>query len=214
MITVRVELLMYKIEKEVKQRLKEKKGCKKRLKRALERGLIKILYRISDNKLKVKHYQNHSEFGCDEFGRDVKDGLRRYVEILKLRGLAVNTVVLLGSRAKGSWTPQSDVDVVIIADNLPKERRNPLAKRLSDLRKSLVLSDRPLYLGIEPSGCCSRVEFLERLERFDIQVLDAIFYGRVIYDDGFWLQVMENFKRINGTYKLPIKKLKRILQPL
>jgi predicted nucleotidyltransferase len=211
---VKFDLLMYKIEREVKQKLKEKKSYKKRLKRALERCLIKILYKISNNKLKVKHYQDNSKFGCDEFGRDIKDGLRKYVKILKSRGLTVHTVVLLGSRAKGRWTPQSDVDVTIIASNLPKEGKNTLLKRLSNLKKCIILSDRPLYLGIEPSGCYSKEEFLKRLKNFDIQTLDAVYYGQIIYDDGFWESVKAQYNEMERKCRLDDLRLKELIFPL
>ena len=76
------------------------------------------------------------------------------------------------------------------------------------------MSDRPLYLGIEPSGCCSKEEFLERLRSFDIQALDAIFYGRVIYDDGFWDVAKAQYTEIECKYGLDPLYLKKLLFPL
>jgi len=204
--------IMQKVEKQVQRKLAMKKSYKKKIKVAIKRALRRIFYRtLNDPKIKVKNYRENSNFGYDEFGRDVEDGLLQYIKLLKSRKLQIHTVIVLGSRAKGSWTPQSDVDVTVIASNLPRERRNPLTKRLFGLRRKLILSDRPLYLGIEPSGCCSKTEFLERLERFDIQVLDAIFYGKVIYNDGFWRTVKMKYKEIEKKYGLEQIPLKEML---
>lgn len=204
--------IMQKVEKQVQRKLAMKKSYKKKIKVAINKALRRIFYRtLNDPKIKVKNYRENSNFGYDEFGRDVEDGLLQYIKLLKSRKLQIHTVIVLGSRAKGSWTPQSDVDVTVIASNLPRERRNPLTKRLFGLRRKLILSDRPLYLGIEPSGCCSKTEFLERLERFDIQVLDAIFYGQVIHDDGFWRTVKMKYKEVEKKYGLEQIPLKEML---
>lgn len=208
-------MIIEKIKKEVEQKLVEKKSRKKRLKNLVERSRIKILYRIfGDSKIQVKRYQQSSRFGCDEFGRDVEDGLYKYINILKNRGLEVHTVILLGSRAKGTWTPKSDVDVTIVASNLPKERKNFALKRLLGLKRQIVLSDRPLYLGIEPSGCCSKEEFVKKLRSFDTQALDAIFYGQIIYDDGFWKIVKTEYSEMEKKYGLKDLPLKELLFPL
>jgi hypothetical protein len=203
---------LLRIETEIERKIAMKKGYRKKFKKILEKIFRKVLYKIfSSSNIRIKRYNGSSSLGCDELGRDIEDGLRLYIKLLKSRKLQIHTVILLGSRAKGSWTPQSDVDVTIIASNLPKERRNPLTKRLFDLRRGLILSDRPVYLGIEPSGCCSKAEFLERLEIFDIQVLDAIFYGRVIYDDGFWQTLKKKYKEIEKKYGLEQIPLKDML---
>lgn len=208
-------LIIRKIEKEVKLKLAEKNSYKKRFKDILERSFIKIFLRVATNsKIQIKKYQLNSRFGCDEFGRDIEDGLNKYVKIIKSRGIKVHTVILLGSRAKGVWTPKSDVDVTIIASNLPKEGKNFLTRRLFNLKRHFVLSDRPLYMRIEPSGCCSKDEFIRRLKSLDIQVLDAVFYGQIIYDDGFWKTIKSEYKRIKRRYGLKNNSLKQLLLPL
>jgi predicted nucleotidyltransferase len=207
--------ILLQIEERVKNKVAVKKGYRKKLKKNFERLLRKILSTIfSSSSIEVKRFNGDSSFGCDEYGRDIEDGLKKYINILKNRGIALHTVILLGSRAKGLWTSRSDVDVTIIASNLPKEGENLLSKRLTNLRRRLILCDRPLYLGIEPSGCCSKEEFLERLRSFDIQALDAIFYGRIIYDDGFWDIAKAQYTEIECKYRLDPLYLKKILFPL
>jgi len=209
------EEVLLRVEKQIERKMAMKKGYRKKFKVILERVLRKVLFKIfSYSNIEIERYHGNSSFGCDELGRDVEDGVRQYVELLKGRKLQFHTVIVLGSRAKGVWAPQSDVDVTIIASNLPKEGRNFLTKRLFDLRRRIILSDRPLYLGIEPSHCCSKAEFLELLEKFDIQALDAVLYGRVVYDDGFWRTVKMKYREMEKKYGLKQIPLKKMLLPV
>lgn len=199
------------VERQVAKKMTMKRGYRRILKQIIERQLRKALYRVFSPKNSVAQcLQGSSMFGCDEFGRNVEQGLQQYVALLKSRGIGVHTVIVQGSRAKSSWKPESDVDVTIVADNLPPGGSDFFTFRLRDLRRRILLSDRPLYLGIEPSGCCSREEYLKRLERFDLQVLDAVLYGRVVFDDGFWSQVKSKYEELvkkNGLENAPLREL-------
>jgi predicted nucleotidyltransferase len=205
--------IIQQVEKKAEKKLAEKNSYKKRVKDALERTSRKVAYRIFGNsQIIVQKYRQNSHFGYDELGRDVEDGLQQYIGLLRTRKIRLHTVIVLGSRAKGPWKPTSDVDVTIIASNLPRSGTNFLTKRLFGLRRKLLLSDRPLYLGVQTSGCCSKDEFLERLAAFDIQVLDAIFYGQIIYDDGFWQTVKTRYWEMERKYQLNSLSLKRLLR--
>jgi predicted nucleotidyltransferase len=209
------EEIVLQVKRKVEKKVSMKRGLRKKLKKYFETTIRKILIRIfSSHKIKVKKYDGKSHFGCDLLGRDIEDGLRKYVEILRARNVNVHTLILLGSRVKGAWNPESDVDVTIIANNLPREGKNILSKRLFGLRRRIILSDRPLYLGIEPSGCCSKNEFLRRLRDFDVQVLDALYYGQIIYDDGFWKEIKKEYERIKNVYRLNDLLMKKLLFPL
>lgn len=203
------------IDAQVRRKLEMKRGRRKKIKALYERLTRRIYYRIScRSKTRVKPYDGSSRLGSDEFGRDIESGLLEYIELLKERGIQINTAIVLGSRAKGFWKPSSDVDVTIIGSNLPKRRDSFLVDRLLGLGSSDLLSDKPLCLGIEPSGCCSKEEFLRRMERFDIQTLDALYYGMVLYDDGFWRQAKEKFQKLTQQYKLDEAEVKRKLLPV
>ena len=206
--------VLFYIKEAVEKKLAMKKSIRKKLKRRLEEVLQKIQLILFPLSKKIKQYDGKSRFGCDKFGRDVEDGLDKYIRILKSRNLCIHTVVVLGSRAKGSWNSNSDVDVTIIASNLPNGGRNPITKRLYSLRRKLILSDRPLNLGIEPSGCCSREEFLKKLRSLDLQALDAVIYGQVIYDDGFWNIVRSEYEKIKRKFGLDNLPLKKLLFPV
>jgi len=149
--------------------------------------------------------------GVDEFGRDIAKGMPKYVDILKKRGFKVHTVLVLGSRVKGHWKPESDIDVTVIAEGLPKDVNISVIRRLLGLARWFMLSDVPLFMGVEPSGCCSREEFLQKLENFDVHALDAVYYGKVIYDDGFWQQVQKKFREMEEKYDLRNTPLKQKL---
>ena len=65
-----------------------------------------------------------------------------------------------------------------------------------------MLNDAPLFMGIQPSACCSREEFLLWLKGLRISALDALYYGKVVYDDGFWNKALHEFKKIKKKYGL------------
>jgi len=175
---------MLRIENQVKSKVSMKRGIRKKVKRLLERIHNKISYKIF-YKSNIKEYQGDSSLGCDEKGRDIESGIKQYVRVLKDRNLKIHTLLVLGSRVKGRWTPKSDVDVTIITSSLPKQGSNLISKRLFSLKIHILYSDMPLFLGVEPSVCLTREEFIKRLEQFEVESLDAILYGKVIYDDGF-----------------------------
>jgi predicted nucleotidyltransferase len=206
------EEIVQDVERQVAKKMAMKRGYRKKFKQIIRQKLRRILYHtLSPKYAETARFHGSSMFGFDEFGRDIGQGLLRYVTILKSRKVQIHTIIILGSRAKSSWKPESDVDVTIVASNLPKEGRNFLSVRLRDLRRRVLLSDRPLFLGIEPSGCCSREEFLQRLEQFDIQVLDAVLYGQVVYDDGFWKQAKLKYEETIRKYGLETAPLKELL---
>jgi len=207
------EEILWRIETQIKRKIAMKQGYRKKLKKILEMTLRKVSYKIfSSSDIEIGEYRENSSLGCDEFGRDVGSGLHKYAELLKRRGLKIDTILVLGSRVKGTWVPESDVDVTIISSILPKKGRNLISKRLYDLRVRFLFSDRPLCLGIVPSACFTRDEFLKSLEQFDIQALDAIFYGQVIYDDGFWQMVKEKYNDFERKHRLDRIMLKEKLR--
>lgn len=47
-------------------------------------------------------------------GEEIINGLRKYVRCLVEHGYRINSAVLFGSRARGDWLINSDVDLLII----------------------------------------------------------------------------------------------------
>ncbi len=206
---------MRSIDAQIRKKLAMKRGIKKQIKVSLER-LSKKVYRrfLYRSRIPLPEYDGTSSLGYDELGRDIARGVLKYIELLQARGLDINTAIVLGSRAKGCWKPSSDTDITIICSNLPEQKEGFLVNKFLGFKSSRLLSDRPLCLGIEPSGCCSKQEFLRRMEKFDIQVLDAFYYGRVFYDDGFWLEAKKKFSGIEKQYGLNEAEMKRKLRPI
>jgi predicted nucleotidyltransferase len=213
-MTCSLDTILSRIRKHANRELAQKRGWKKKVKGEISQLLRVMGYRLFAEK-ELRAARTNQRFGTDEFGRDVAVALNEYVALLKRRGLFLRTVLLMGSRAKRKWKPQSDIDVLVIADNLPKERRYSVPfGEILNFKRWMLLSDRPLFIGIEPSGCCSHQEFLRRLDNFDIQALDALYYGKVLYDDGFWKEAKETFTRIKEVCGPISEELKKILLPL
>jgi hypothetical protein len=126
---------------------------------------------------------------------DLDRALQSYVKLLKRRGLKVHTVVVVGSRAKNRWHSKSDIDTTVIASGLP----NAFAQRFSFSARSRVLSDSPLFLGVQGLGFTPD-EFVGGLKNLSLLCLDAVYWGKVVFDDGFWKKAIYSIKEIEKDY--------------
>ena len=197
------------VREEVELRLSQKYN----IKRVVSQVIINLLNKIEDLLLTVSELKQvcstppkvNTNLGVDRRGRDVAVCLQMYVTLLIRRGVKVHTLLVLGSRAKGRARPQSDVDVTIIASDLPGKNTfefTDLAQKIMNVRKEILLCDFPLLIGVQPSSCCSKCEFIRWLKDFKAIALDAVYYGKVIYDDGFWNEVKSIFEGIEKKYNL------------
>jgi predicted nucleotidyltransferase len=192
-------------EKQLQNRLKARARWKKWKKGPIaifKRLLKRTLYRLIGVRLPIIDAEISHNVGKDEFGRNMGRYFRSYIDLLRRRGIKIHTLILLGSRAKNRWKPRSDLDIFVIASGLPKG----LTRRMSKYTRAHALSDIPLFLGIEAYGF-TKEEFLVRLENLDLPTLDAICCGKVLFDDGFWLQVKRAYERIEDDYCLDTIKL-------
>lgn len=207
--------IMDEIREQVRHRLCVKYSWKRTPHSSIEK-LQKRFGKMLFPKPHVKRYLNHQDvdLGIDDFGREVTSGVLEYVHLLLNRDVQLHTLIVLGSRAKGRAKPGSDIDVTVIASNLPGKSSPEFAnipKKILNIQRWLVLNDAPIFMGIQPSLCCSREEFLQWLGEFRLVTLDAIFYGKVMYDNGFWRYVLTKFREIEGKYGLSEKDLKTLL---
>ncbi|MEM3506951.1 MAG: nucleotidyltransferase domain-containing protein [Candidatus Bathyarchaeia archaeon] len=110
-----------------------------------------------------------------------KEAYEKVKEFMKqVKPLKPKLIILYGSYARGDFTELSDIDVCIVAENLPEnifERRS-----LAGLYK--VKNLRPI--GYYPN------EFLEELRKPNLFLYDIIDEGITFYDNGF----MNEVKRI------------------
>jgi len=57
----------------------------------------------------------------------------------------------------------------------------------------------------------SRSEFMRSIEQLNFQALDALFYGKVVYDDGFWQKALERYNELEKKFQLNKNRLKKML---
>jgi len=188
---------------QVRRKLAVKRTWRKPVRDILQRGFNTLSYLLSNTRYSKQFLRNSDldlELGTDEFGRDVATNLSAYVQLLKNRGIKLHTVVILGSRAKGRWKLTSDVDVLVIADGLPNAKYD----------RWFTIRDNPINMCADMYGC-SREEFLQYLNEFRILALDAMCYGKTVFDDGFWSKVAAHFKELEDAYHVEKSEIRRIL---
>jgi predicted nucleotidyltransferase len=110
-----------------------------------------------------------------------------YVEELRER-YTLRLAILFGSLARDEWTEHSDVDLLVVADELSDD----------PLRNYVELKE----YGVEPIGFSTRGVFKE-IERINFVLLDALEYGRILYKDKMLYEfLMEKFREIKERYGL------------
>jgi len=102
----------------------------------------------------------------------------------KLGTYRVRLVVLFGSRARGDYTDESDIDLLIVADDLPKDPREAY-----DVARKLICDAR-----IHP--VCFRTDsFIKRLEDESTFIMEVIEDGKMIYaDEAFLEEAMTKYR--------------------
>jgi len=112
--------------------------------------------------------------------------VKEYIECLVNAGLIIRSVILFGSYSKGNFTEGSDVDLCVVAENLPQDeiQRRSLS--------SLLPCEGIMAIGFYPE------EFMQFLKNLNGLVLDIVEYGTLIVDDGFFKdakRMLDEFKR-------------------
>jgi hypothetical protein len=121
------------------------------------------------------------------YGTEIEIFCRRVVKKLKPRA-----VILSGSIARGEHWVGSDVDLVVISENLPT----------NFLERLRVLSElNPTMAPIEALGYTPE-EFLQMIERRHPTALYAAAGGKPLHDDGFLTEVKEAFERVKMEFDL------------
>jgi len=206
MASISREYIILSINKQLESRLKLKRKWNAQklgvlsLCRRLHKWLGYIIFGLrAMNKCDP---QINLDLGVDEFGRDIGSGLKLYLDLLAKRGVQVHSLIVLGSRAKKRERPWSDTDVLLITESVQELRSN-----------QKLVSDTPLFLGIE-AECYSRQEIVYMMGGFNLTFLDAVYWGVVVYDDGFWFEILRQFQKIESKYRLPHSAIKRKLFPI
>ena len=113
------------------------------------------------------------------------------LEICKLyKDLKPKLVILFGSYARGDYTNESDIDVLVVADNLPL-----------DPRESFAITYNPEYPKIMPVAMNTSV-FIKKLESGDTFILEILEDGKIICgDEEFIKETLIKYKEARKKFK-------------
>lgn len=135
-------------------------------------------------------------------GEEVIGALRSYVSRLLELNIPLASAVLFGSRARGDWLMESDIDLLLIL----RQSNARFIDRIGELSRywsgkwSLELF--PYTIS----------EVVELINRGSVGIYDALDHGIVIYDDGAFARLREAFRRaisegvvrkVNGWWTIP-----------
>jgi len=100
--------------------------------------------------------------------------------------LKVHSIILYGSMARGDYGAGSDVDIIVISDNLPRNFDRRL-RMLAELNNTTA-----------PIECLAYTprEFEIMLSRMHPTVLYALDEGIIIYDDGTTEEMKRKFNKL------------------
>ena len=115
----------------------------------------------------------------------------KYVEEVRERyGDRLKLAILYGSYARGDYTPNSDVDLLIVIDSLPPRIQDRLGELLSVVDS----------LFIEPHPYTPQ-EFIDLAKNCRLTAYDALTYGVTLYmDEEYYLKVKEAFNQALKEY--------------
>ena len=138
------------------------------------------------NKLRKKDCK--VDLGKTETGEDVYSKLMEWVRNLRKRGIKILLLAVIGSRAKGTWKPWSDIDILLIAENLPPK----------SIKRYLLLLPEDLDIDLR---AYTPEEAKEALEKPDREFLDLIHYGKVIIGEKLYKKIEKEIKeKFNVKY--------------
>ena len=112
--------------------------------------------------------------------------LKAFVERIARHLEGKVTIILFGSYARGNYNLASDFDIIVISDRL---KGNPLERT----RELYMLNEEFLPVDII---AYTRKEFLKALENLSPSALDAMEYGKVLYDNGFYKVAKKKFEEL------------------
>ena len=127
----------------------------------------------------------------------MSEGLRELAE--KLRGYGVRLIILFGSRARGDYTEDSDVDVLVVADQLPR-----------DPREAYTVVAKLAGPKVVPT-CFNTESFMKRLEGESTMIMEVLEDGKVVYaDEGFLEEVRAKYREVRERWTRSDKTWKRV----
>lgn len=106
--------------------------------------------------------------------------------------LSPRSIILYGSMATGNFGAGSDIDIIVISDNLPENFLERL-RELFELNTTMA--------PIEPLGYMPG-EFLKMIMRRHPTALYAVSDGKLLYDDGFFAEAKKLFETVKNEFDM------------
>jgi predicted nucleotidyltransferase len=102
-------------------------------------------------------------------------------------------IILYGSRAKGTFTSESDADIIVISNNFDQDFLSRI-RSLIDLNSTAI--------PIEPLGYTEN-EFTVMIESFRLTALDAVSEGIALYGEDYFNYLKKRLNKLEkkGVYK-------------
>ena len=131
----------------------------------------------------------------------IRTGLSQYCQKIIDR-FHPKCIIVYGSQARKTYTPSSDIDLIIISDTF----KIPFISRIRSL---LELNQTEFH--IEALGYTIQ-EFEDMLSNFRVTALDAIYFGIPIYGEQYFQQLesifkgylSEGLKRLDQAWEIPV----------
>ena len=106
--------------------------------------------------------------------------------------LSPRSIILYGSMATGKFGAGSDINIIVISENLPEN----FLERLRELFE-LNTTTAPIEpLGYKPS------EFLKMIMKRHPTALYAVSDGKPLYDDGFFAEARKLFEAVKNKFDI------------
>jgi len=115
-------------------------------------------------------------------GRPAIEYLANYIEQLsKLTN--IKAVIVIGSRANGTWKLSSDIDTIIVVD------------------KAISYTELP-PLGIIDPRIYTVEELSEAINAAEYELIEAFEEGKIVYDDGTWKEMQKTYNEVKERLKI------------
>ena len=123
--------------------------------------------------------------------KKINRGLTRFCENVK-KSLTPVCIILFGSLARGDFNERSDVDIIVIASNLPDNY----------IKRSLLLYNLIETLDpIEPLGFTPE-EFIQMIQNKNCTSLFAMNEGKALYNETYFNFLKEIYKDTVNKYNI------------
>ena len=115
-------------------------------------------------------------------GRPAIEYLANYIEqFSKLTN--VRAVVVIGSRASGTWKLSSDIDTIVVVD------------------KAVSYTELP-PLGVVDPRIYTVKELFDAINAAEYELIEAFEEGKVVYDDGVWKEMLKTYEEVKERLKI------------